>query len=54
MSEQVGAEAFYLEHFDENERRYRDWCSARYYDPEAVGSAVAYEQWWAERDEAMS
>lgn len=54
MSDRAGEEAWYLEHFEENERRYRDWCSDRYLDPESVGSAVAYEQWWAEREEAMS
>jgi hypothetical protein len=33
---------------EEDERHYRWWCSEHGYDPEDVGSAVEYEEWYRE------
>lgn len=46
------AEAYYLEHHEENDRQYREWCREQGLDPENVGSAIEWEQEVEERQEA--
>jgi hypothetical protein len=41
-----GAEAYYLEHYEEIEARYQRWCRDNHKDPQEVSSMVEYEQTW--------
>lgn len=41
-----GAEAYYLEHYEEIEARYQQWCRDNCKDPEEVASMVEYEDTW--------
>lgn len=39
-----GAEAYYLQHYEEIEARYQRWCRSNHKDPEATASMVEYEE----------
>jgi hypothetical protein len=42
----MGAEAYYLEHYEEIERQYLHWCRRHFKDPQDVGSMTEYESQW--------
>lgn len=42
----AGAEAYYIEHYEDIEARYQRWCRENQKDPESVGSMIEYEAHW--------